>query len=110
MVDSYTINYGTGAIQLTLKVGMSANLNSASSDEAAASTNSTQATEQTTNPTVSTQTTGSGFGLFSNNDSADASKRQVVVKGQLADIQRFWTTLSHIRIEPRKTAILLNMI
>ncbi len=89
MVDSYTINYGTGAIQLTLKEGMSANLNSASSDEAAASTNSTQATEQTTNPTVSTQTTGSGFGLFSNNDSADASKRQVVVKGQLADIQRF---------------------
>ena len=89
MVDSYAINYGTGAIQLTLKEGMSANLNSASSDEAAASTNSTQATEQTTNPTVSTQTTGSGFGLFSNNDSADASKRQVVVKGQLADIQRF---------------------
>lgn len=89
MVDSYTINYGTGAIQLTLKEGMSANLNSASSDEAAASTNSAQATEQTTNPTVSTQTTGSGFGLFSNNDSADASKRQVVVKGQLADIQRF---------------------
>ncbi len=89
MVDSYAINYGTGAIQLTLKEGMSANLNSASSDEAAVSTNSTQATEQTTNPTVSTQTTGSGFGLFSNNDSADASKRQVVVKGQLADIQRF---------------------
>ena len=67
-VDSYTINYGTGIIEITLKEGVSKNLN----------------------PTNDTKATAA---LPSNNGNrAEANNRgpiKNVVRGQLADIQRF---------------------
>ena len=67
-VDSYTINYGTGIIEITLKEGVSKNLN----------------------PTNDTKATAA---LPSNNGNrAEANNRgpiKTVVRGQLADIQRF---------------------
>ena len=79
MVDSYTINYGSGAIELTLKEGETAFVSKNKEN----STSSSQAAETTapaaTNPS----------------DSANSVKKakQVVVKGQLADIQRFLNTV-----------------
>ena len=66
-VDSYTINYGTGAIEITLKEGETAY---ASDDKA------TSDTKQS---------------LITSDKSKDNNKKkkQVVVSGQLADIQRF---------------------
>ncbi len=77
MVDSYTINYGTGAIEITLKEGETANLKEATKDTAVAES----ATEATTVPNTTTPTTILG--------SAEKKQKQVVVRGQLADIQRF---------------------
>ena len=79
MVDSYTINYGSGAIELTLKEGetafVSKNKENSNSPSQAAETTAPAAT----NPS----------------DSANSVKKakQVVVKGQLADIQRFLNTV-----------------
>ena len=72
-VDSYTINYGTGAIEITLKEGEVANLKEATDDTAVAES----ATEATT---ATTPTTIIG---------TEKKPKQVVVRGQLADIQRF---------------------
>ena len=73
MVDSYTINYGSGAIEITLKEGESAIVSKENS------TSPTKVVETTT----PAETTPSGSAI------AGKKAKQVVVKGQLADIQRF---------------------
>lgn len=74
-VDSYTINYGSGAIEITLKEGETAFVSKNKED----STSPTKVVETTTPST----TTPSGSSV------PGKKAKQVVVKGQLADIQRF---------------------
>ncbi len=70
-VESYTINYGTGIIEITLKEGETAIVpTSPTSGSQSATVPATQA------PSGSNSLTAGG-------------KKNVVVKGQLADIQRF---------------------
>ena len=69
MVDSLNIDYGSGQIEITLKEGMSP-IKSTDSDSQSATTATQTATEQ--------QETRS-----------NSKKSKIVVKGQLADIQRF---------------------
>ena len=69
MVDSFNIDYGSGQIEITLKEGMSP-IKSTDSDSQSATTAAQTATEQ--------QKTQS-----------NSKKSKIVVKGQLADIQRF---------------------
>ena len=69
MVDSFNIDYGSGQIEITLKEGMSP-IKSTDSDSQSATTAAQAATEQ--------QETRS-----------NSKKSKIVVKGQLADIQRF---------------------
>lgn len=69
MVDSFNIDYGLGQIEITLKEGMSP-IKSTDSDSQSATTATQTATEQ--------QKTQS-----------NSKKSKIVVKGQLADIQRF---------------------
>ena len=79
-VDSYTINYGTGAIEITLKEGEKAYDDSTSSIGSNASSN----TESTTDPTDSTNASSDSTSILNSK-----KPNQVVVKGRLADIQRF---------------------
>lgn len=69
MVDSFNIDYGSGQIEITLKEGMSP-IKSTDSDSQSATT--------ATQPTTEQQKTQS-----------NSKKSKIVVKGQLADIQRF---------------------
>lgn len=69
MVDSFNIDYGSGQIEITLKEGMSP-IKSTDSDSQSATTATQPATEQ-----QKTQ--------------LNSKKSKIVVKGQLADIQRF---------------------
>ena len=69
MDDSFNIDYGSGQIEITLKEGMSP-IKSTDSDSQSATTATQPATEQ--------QETRS-----------NSKKSKIVVKGQLADIQRF---------------------
>lgn len=69
MVDSFNIDYGSGQIEITLKEGMSP-IKSTDSDSQSATTATQPAPEQ--------QKTQS-----------NSKKSKIVVKGQLADIQRF---------------------
>ena len=69
IVDSFNIDYGSGQIEITLKEGMSP-IKSTDSDSQSATTATQPATEQ--------QKTQS-----------NSKKSKIVVKGQLADIQRF---------------------
>lgn len=69
MVDSFNIDYGSGQIEITLKEGMRP-IKSTDSDSQSATTATQPATEQ--------QKTQS-----------NSKKSKIVVKGQLADIQRF---------------------
>ena len=69
MVDNFNIDYGSGQIEITLKEGMSP-IKSTDSDSKSATTATQPATEQ--------QKTQS-----------NSKKSKIVVKGQLADIQRF---------------------
>lgn len=69
MVDSFNIDYGSGQIEITLKEGMSP-IKSTDSDSQSATTATQTATEQ--------QKTQS-----------NSKNSKIVVKGQLADIQRF---------------------
>lgn len=69
MVDSFNIDYGSGQIEITLKEGMSP-IKATDSDSQSATTATQPATEQ--------QKTQS-----------NSKKSKIVVKGQLADIQRF---------------------
>lgn len=69
MVDSFNIDYGSGQIEITLKEGMSP-IKSTDSDSQSATTATQPATEQ--------QETRS-----------NSRNSKIVVKGQLADIQRF---------------------
>ena len=69
MVDSFNIDYGSGQIEITLREGMSP-IKSTDSDSQSATTATQPATEQ--------QKTQS-----------NSKKSKIVVKGQLADIQRF---------------------
>ena len=69
MVDSFDIDYGSGQIEITLKEGMSP-IKSTDSDSQSATT--------ATQPTTEQQKTQS-----------NSRKSKIVVKGQLADIQRF---------------------
>lgn len=78
-VDSYTINYGTGAIEITLKEGEKAYESSNSTARSSATTG----TEETTSP-AATQSTEQRNILQGSN-----ATKQVVVTGKLADIQRF---------------------
>ena len=68
-VDSYTINYGTGMIEITLKEGETAYKNNSEKESTKPSTLVTVPQESTTD--------------------SKKKPKQVVVKGQLADIQRF---------------------
>lgn len=69
MVDSFNIDYGSGQIEITLKEGMSP-IKSTDSDSQSASTATQPATEQ-------------------QKAQSNSKKSKIVVKGQLADIQRF---------------------
>lgn len=69
MVDSFDIDYGTGSIDITLKKGLSP-IKSSDSDK-------TSATTAVQSPTES------------KNSDSHSKKSKVVVRGQLADIQRF---------------------
>ena len=69
MVDSFDIDYGTGAIDITLKKGLSP-IESSDSDKDSATT----ATQSTTEPKKT---------------DSHSKNQKVVVRGQLADIQRF---------------------
>ena len=69
MVDSFNIDYGSGQIEITLKEGMSP-IKSTDSDSQSATT--------ATQPATAQQKTQS-----------NSKKSKIVVKGQLADIQRF---------------------
>ena len=69
MVDSFNIDYGSGQIEITLKEGMSP-IKSPDSDSQSATTATQPATEQQKTQSIS-------------------KKSKIVVKGQLADIQRF---------------------
>lgn len=69
MVDSYNIDYGTGAIDITLKEGMSP-IKSTDSDSTSATSETQPATEQ-------------------RKTDSNGKKSKIVVRGQLADIQRF---------------------
>ena len=69
MVDNFNIDYGSGQIEITLKEGLSP-IKSTDSDSQSATTATQPATEQ--------QKTRS-----------NSKKSKIVVKGQLADIQRF---------------------
>lgn len=73
MVDSYTINYGSGAIEITLKEGESAIVSK----------------EDATSPTKVVETTTPAATTPSGSVIPGKKAKQVVVKGQLADIQRF---------------------
>ena len=79
-VDSYTINYGTGAIEITLKEGEKAYDDSVSSTGSNVSNNAKSATS----PTDSTKANSDTSAIINGR-----KPNQVVVKGQLADIQRF---------------------
>lgn len=69
MVDSFNIDYGSGQIEITLKEGMSP-IKSTDSDSQSATTATQPATEQ-------------------RKTQSNSKKSKIVVKGQLADIQRF---------------------
>lgn len=69
MVDSFEIDYGTGSIDITLKKGLSP-IKSSDSDK-------TSATTAVQSPTES------------KNSDSHSKNQKVVVRGQLADIQRF---------------------
>lgn len=69
MVDSFNIDYGSGQIEITLKEGMSP-IKSTDSDSQSATTATQTATEQ-------------------QKIQSNSKKSKIVVKGQLADIQRF---------------------
>lgn len=69
MVDSFDIDYGTGSIDITLKEGLSP-IKSSDSDK-------TSATTAVQSPTES------------KDSDSHSKKSKVVVRGQLADIQRF---------------------
>lgn len=69
MVDSFNIDYGSGQIEITLKEGMSP-IKSTDSDSQSATTATQTATEQ-------------------HKTQSNSKKSKIVVKGQLADIQRF---------------------
>lgn len=69
MVDSFNLDYGSGQIEITLKEGMSP-IKSTDSDSQSATTATQPATEQQKNQ-------------------SNSQKSKIVVKGQLADIQRF---------------------
>ena len=69
MVDSFNIDYGSGQIEITLKEGMSP-IKSTDSDSQSATTATQPATEQ-------------------QETSSNSKTSKIVVKGQLADIQRF---------------------
>ena len=73
-VDSYIINYGSGMVELTLKEGEVANLKT--EEEA------TRATVPNTQPTTSQTSPTTAL-------SANKKPKKVVVRGELADIQRF---------------------
>ena len=79
MVDSYTINYGSGAIELTLKEG----------ETAFVSKNK----ENSTSPSQVAETTAPAATNPSDSSNSVKKAKQVVVKGQLADIQRFLNTV-----------------
>lgn len=78
MVDSYTINYGSGAIEITLKEGETAFVSKNKEN----STSPTKVAE-----TTAPATTPSGSPI------PGKTAKKVVVKGQLADIQRFLNTV-----------------
>lgn len=87
-VDSYTINYGTGAIELTLKEGEKAYDHSNSTVDTAAEASIQPTTEQAVTKQTETQGNNSSFSLFGGSNQNN-KKTKVVVKGELADIQRF---------------------
>ncbi len=76
-VESYTINYGSGAIEITLKEGETAY---------PSTTAPTTATDSTVEATTQPATTSQSISLFGSSTKKSAN---TVVTGQLADIQRF---------------------
>ncbi len=80
-VDSYVINYGTGAIEITLKEGEKAYPSDNKSNNGISASSPAQDTQKATQPENNTNL----FGAASNN----SKPKKVVVTGKLADIQRF---------------------
>lgn len=79
-VDSYIINYGTGAVEITLKEG-----ETAPQPTSSPSSSSTQAT---------TQPTTAQSAITATSPTTAKTPRKTVVKGELADIQRFINDIS----------------
>ncbi len=75
MVDSYTVNYGSGIIEITLKEG-----------EKAIVPNEKGNTNNATEPATQEATSATDASELKN---STKRQKQVVVKGQLADIKRF---------------------
>lgn len=82
-VDSYTVNYGTGVIEVTLKDGVKAV--SSGTAGAASSDDTTDKQSQTLNTTTSNGTT--------------KNNKPVVVRGQFADIERFLDNIEPYRYQ-----------
>lgn len=84
MVDSYTINYGSGAIEITLKEGESAIVSK----------------ENSTSPTKVVETTTPAETTPSGSSVSGKKAKQVVVKGQLADINWFLKEIEPYKASP----------
>ncbi|MEE1061100.1 MAG: ATP-dependent zinc metalloprotease FtsH [Ruminococcus sp.] len=80
-VDSYVINYGTGAIEITLKEGEEPAVVKPEEE-----TTPSGGTAETTEPATQIATTPTTVAGDTENET---KPRQKVVKGELADIQRF---------------------
>lgn len=79
-VKSYTINYGSGAIEITLKDGVKANKKA------------TTATDNLGNTTATKETT-SGVTAGGNSYTTSKTTQNIIVKGTLADIPYFLKTI-----------------
>ena len=80
-VDSYVINYGTGAIEITLKEGEEPAV--VKPEEATKPDKDTQEPTESVTQAVTTPTTATSA------TEKETKPRQKVIKGELADIQRF---------------------
>ncbi len=86
-VESYAVNYGTGAVELTLKEGEKAYTNSSSRTSSA---DTASISEPATTQPVTTQPASQQQSPFGSLLTGSSNKPQkVVVRGELADIQRF---------------------
>ncbi|MEE1218558.1 MAG: ATP-dependent zinc metalloprotease FtsH [Ruminococcus sp.] len=105
-VESYIINYGSGVVELTLKEGETAKLD-ATNDTAAVTDKAESTTAPSTEPTTKPSKDDLLSSLNKNNkdNKKEESKKNVIVKGQLADIRKFLDD-----IEPYSEGITYNLV